>query len=178
MTGINLMKRSLFMGTLTIALVGCAATLPANVSYDNTPDYEYVVSDPLDGLLPPPKVSDLVLPVGSKSTNEIKQHLESLNEYRRYIERSIDSVKELIEQTNRIEIIEMDSSTLNCSIGLIENIPTDDAPKTEPLPETATEEEIALAAVLYAKRLEAYQTSLLKTVNKWVDDYNYICGKH
>lgn len=171
------MKRSLLMGALTYILVGCAATLPTNVSYDITPDYEHVVSDPLNGLLSPPKVDDLALPEGSKSTNEIQQHLKNLNEYREYIERSIDSVKELIDENNKTDTIEMSSGDLDCSIGLIENIPTDTTPRAERLPDTATEEEAAIAAAIYARQLEDYQDSLLNTVNEWVDEYNVKCGK-
>lgn len=181
------MKRSLVMGGLMYMLAGCAAFTPSNATdseenhrlVDLTPEYNDVVSEPLNGLLPPPKLNHLALPEGSQVSEPVKKHLDHLKEYRTYLDQSISVVEQMINEDNeetKLARQKLRGTTYNCDESPLQQIALGESPRAKPLPIGSTKKAIADAAVAYAQELKDYHNKTLRVVEEGVAKYSEECG--
>lgn len=175
------MKHSLLVSGLTWILVGCVSTYPANHSRGGDiviVDYDKVVSEPLNGLVPPPKLDDLELPSGSSVENPTELHVERMNSYKEYIVRHVESAERLLKEDKIVATQvkrTIEGTLFNCSIPPIPQLTLPSSPPAPLVPQDSTDEDLATAAITYAAALEEHQATLLATIAEGVEQYEVYC---
>lgn len=153
---------------ISLLLMGC--TTPLN----NDPksvvvDYGRVVTGNFSDILPPPKLSDLDLGVGSEYLRPIELQLERLTQYREYLDRTVESLQVKLNKDRAARQSareDLQGQVFDCKRPLHQQIDLGKRPSATGAISGLSETEIASAALDFAEEMRRYNDEALTKMSE------------
>lgn len=164
-----------------VFLAGCSSPIHTETTA-TTPvvvvDFGNVVTDPMEDLLPPPSLKDLVLPESSKVKEPLELQLERLEDYNDYIERSINGLEGLLNKGKGERDLAREAlgdMVFDCSKPVFPQIKLDPEPSAKLEIEGLDDRQLAEAAVRLAEKLKEHNEKNLRRISEGVAKYTAHC---